>query len=118
MMCVDKDRCRRAPATDFLQDFAVRHLGEPTTANFFWCSRTEHADAAETINYFAWNVGVPVDRHRIQFRVEKFPEFLQCFIELGLLRRRNPRIRHHPIGNETTLEEPFDETERLRAGEK
>src|SRR5260370_25715163 len=82
------------------------------------CSHSQNADTSKTINYFARNTGVPVVRHWIQFRAEKFPEFLQCFIELDLLPRRDPRIRHHPIGNEMTLEQSFDETEGLRAGEK
>src|SRR5207244_362731 len=118
MMRIDEHRGRCAAATDFLQNFAVRHLRKTATAVLRWRSHSQNADTSKTINYFARNIGVPVDRHWIQFRAEKFPEFLQCFIELDLLPRRDPRIRHYPVGNEMTLEQSFDETERLRAGEK
>ena len=45
--------------------------------------------------------------------VEKFPKVRERLVQLCLLRCRDARIRHHPIGNETTLKETFGETERL-----
>ena len=35
-----------------------------------------------------------------------------------LLRRRDARIRHHPIGNEMSLEKSLGKPERLRPGKK
>jgi len=61
----------------------------------------------------------PADRS--QAHQDVHPEFAQRtkrLVDFGLFRCRDPRIRHHPVGNEVALEQAFDETERLRAGEK
>ena len=50
--------------------------------------------------------------------VQKFAKFSECIIQLILLGRRNTRIRHHPIGNEMSREQPFRKPERLRTCKK
>src|SRR6266496_2447590 len=50
--------------------------------------------------------------------IEKLPKFGERFIQLDLLRRRNARIRHHPIRDEVALEKPLGEPERLRPRKK
>src|SRR5437870_6407055 len=118
MMRIDEHRGRCAAATDFFQNFAVRHLRKTATANFFWCSRTEHADSSQSIDHITRNVLLPIYRRRIKMFIQKFAQLSKRLVDFRLFRRRDSWIRHHPIGNEMALEEAFDETERLRAGEK
>ena len=118
MMRVHKHRCRCAAPADFLQNFAIRHLGESVTANFFRCSRAEYADSSQSIDHITRNVRLPIDFRRVKVFIQKFAQLTQRLVDLRLFRCRNPRIRHHPIGNEVALKQAFDETERLRAGEE
>ena len=46
--------------------------------------------------------------------VEKLPKFRKRPVQLRLLRCGDAWIRHHPIGNEMTLEETFGKAKRLR----
>ncbi len=50
--------------------------------------------------------------------IEKLPKFAESVIQFDLLRGRDPRIRHHPIGNEVALEKAFGKPQRLRPREK
>ena len=59
-----------------------------------------------------------IDRRRIELRIEHLPQFRQRFVQLSLLRRRNPRIRHHPIGNEMPRKQSLGKPQRLRPGKK
>src|ERR1700730_10911839 len=118
MMRVHKYRCRCAAAADLLQNSAIRHLGKTVAADFFWRSRTEHADSSQSINHITRNVRLPIDLRRIKMFIQKFAQLTERLVDFRLFRSRDPWIRHHPIGNEMALEEAFDETERLRAGEK
>src|SRR3954447_24403188 len=79
---------------------------------------SKNADAPEAIDHFPRNIGISVNRDRVQFRIEKFAQLLQRLIELSLLGISYPRIRHYPVGNEMATEQAFDEAERLRAGEQ
>ena len=45
--------------------------------------------------------------------VEKLPKFRKRLVQLRLLRCRDVWIRHHPIGNEMTLEKAFRKAKRL-----
>ena len=65
MMRIDEHRGRCAAATDFFQNFAVRHLRKTATAVLRRRSHSQNADTSKTINYFARNVGVPVARTKI-----------------------------------------------------
>src|SRR6266513_2079182 len=69
-------------------------------------------------DHAARNICLSVDLRRIEVFVQKFAEFSECIIQLSLLGRRNTRIRHHPIGNEMSLEQPLGETQRLRTCKK
>src|SRR5438128_8144280 len=117
-MRVDENRCRCATTPDFLQHFAVGHLREAASAIFLRRRHPEHADTAKAIDYAAWNVCVSIDLRRIEVFNEKLPKFGERVIQLGLLRSRNTRIRHHPIRYEMALEKPFGEPERLRTCKK
>src|SRR6266702_3002159 len=88
-----------ATAPDFLEYLAVGHLDKTAPAVIRRRRHSEHANTSEPIDHFARNVCLSIYRHRIERRVEKRPQFRQRCIELGLLRRWDPRIRHHPIGN-------------------
>ena len=81
-------------------------------------SHSQNSNAPETVDHFPRNVRVSVDSSGIQFRIKKRSQLLECLIELSLLRLRDPRIRHHPIGNEVSGKKSFNETKRLRAGEQ
>ena len=105
-------------AADFLQDLAVRHLRETMTADLLRRSHAEHAHPAQPVDHAARNVRLSIYFCRIQIFVEKLPKLAQNAIQLRLLRRRNARIWHDPIGNEMSLEKPLGETERLRPGKK
>src|SRR5205085_6223700 len=118
MMRVHENGCRCATPADRLQNFAVRHLAKTVAANFFWRSRAEHADSSESIDHVARNVRLPVDFHRIEMFIQKLAQFSEGLVDLSLFRRRDPRIRHHPIGNKMSLEQSFDETKRLRTVEQ
>src|ERR1700736_2266784 len=118
MMRGHKYRCRCAPATDLLQNFAVRHLGKTVTADFFWRSRTEHADSSQSINHITRNVRLPIDVRRIKMFIQKFAQLTERLVDFRLFRSLDSRIRHHPIGNEMALKQAFNESERLRPGEE
>src|SRR6266403_1765746 len=113
MMGVDKHRSRGAARSDFLQEFAVGHLCKTQSPVFDWRGRPEHADAAESIDDLARNIRLSIYFHRIEMFVEKSPKFRERPVQLCLLRCRDARKRHHPIGNEMTLEETFGKTKRL-----
>src|SRR5207245_3129062 len=76
-------------------------------------SPSEHPDAPKAINDIARNVRLSIYLHRIDLFVEKLPKFDQRLVQLGLLRRRDAWVRHHPIGNEMTQEKPLRKTKRL-----
>src|SRR5713101_7170053 len=118
VMRVYENRCGCAPTSDFLQELTVSHLGKAPSAVFHWRSRTEHADAPKTIDDLARNICLSIYLRRIELLIEKLPQFSQRLVQLRLLRCRDAWIRHHPIGNEMTLEKPLGKTKRLRPGEK
>src|SRR6266436_7254148 len=109
MMRIDKNRGRCATPADFFQHFAVGHLREAAPAVFLRRGHAKHA---------ARYVCLAVDLRRIKIFVQKFAEFSERIIQLDLFRSRNARIRHHPIGNEMSLEQSLGKTERLRACKK
>src|SRR5437899_5850849 len=118
VMRVYENRCRCATAADFFQDFAIGHLREAASAIFLRRRHPEHADAPETINYPARNVCLPIYLRRIEVFVQKFAESSERFVQFGLLRRGNTRIRHHPIRYEMPLEKSVREPQRLRPCKK
>jgi hypothetical protein len=118
VMRVDEDRCRCATAAYFFQNFAVGHLRETASAIFLRRGHTEHADAPKAINHLAGNICLSIDLSRIEMFIEKLAKFAERLVQLDLLRGRDTRIRHHPIGDEVALEKPFGETQRLRPGKK
>src|SRR6266516_5719869 len=117
-MCINKNRGRSTTAPDFLEDFAVGHLRKAVSAIFLRGSHSEHADAPQTINHASWNVCLAIDVRRIESFSQKFAQFSERIIQFGLLRSRNTGVRHDPIRNEMTLEQPLGKTKRLRTCEK
>src|SRR2546423_7043733 len=117
-MRIYKTRCRCAPATDFLEDLAVRHLRKPVPADFFRRGHSQHADPPETIDHVAWNVRLPIDLRRIEKFIEKVPKLFERCVKLRLFRRRDARIRHHPIGHEMPLKQTLGKPKRLWSRKK
>src|SRR5438105_3307260 len=117
-MRIHENGCRCAAAANLFQNFAVSHLRESTAAIFLRRSHAEHADSAEAINHTAWYIRFPIDLPGIEMFVQKLLKLGKSFIEFGLLRRRNARIRHHPISNEMPLEKAFGKTQGLRTCKK
>src|SRR5437773_10075032 len=113
MVRVYENRCRRATAADFLKHSAVGHLRKTASTVFHWRGRSEHADATESIDNLARNIRLSIYLNRIEMFIEKLPKFRQRLVQLGLLRCWDAWIRHHPIGNETTLEKTFRQAKRL-----
>src|SRR6266511_2227226 len=111
-------QCRCATPPNLFQHLAVGHLRESAPAVFLQCGHAEHSDAPKTINYLARYVCLPIDLRRIKMFIQKFAEFGERIIQLSSLRGRNARIRHHPIGNEMSLEQSLGKTQRLRACKK
>jgi hypothetical protein len=64
------------------------------------------------------DVGVAIDRDRIEMLIQKHADFGERLIQLRLLRRRDSRIRHRPIRHKAPEKKPLGETERLRPREE
>ena len=88
------------------------------SAIFLRRRHAEHAGTPQPIDHATGNIRLPIDLRRIEICIQKFAKLSKRLNQLALLRLRDARIRHHPIGNEMPLEKPFDETERLRPREK
>src|SRR5215471_15483680 len=117
-MRIDKNRGRCATTTDLFEDFAVGHLRESASAIFLRRSHTEDADPAKAIDHAARYIRFPIDLRRIEMFVQKLLKLAESFVQFDLLRRRDARIRHHPIGNEMPMENTFGKTKRLWPCEK
>jgi hypothetical protein len=115
---IHENGCRCAAAADLFQDFAVSHLRESTPAIFLRRSHAEHANSAKSINHAARYIRFPIDLRRIEMFIQKLVKLGESSVQFGLLRRRNARIRHYPIGNEMPLEKAFGKTEGLRTCKK
>src|SRR2546423_2976571 len=72
----------------------------------------------QAVDQMLRNLCLAIDRDRIKMFIEKLPDFCERFVQLRLLRRRNPRIRHYPVRNETPQKKSLCESKRLRTGEK
>src|SRR3954465_15179834 len=115
---VNEDGGRRTTAAEFLQDYAIRHLGEAVTAKFLRRGHSENSYFAEAVDHAARNVRDAIDLSRIELFIEKLPDLDHGGVELDLLCGRNARIRHDPIRDELTKKKPLRETERLWSGKK
>ena len=51
---------------DFLQHFAILHLGKAAAANFFRRGHPENADAAEAVDHVARNICLAIDLVRVE----------------------------------------------------
>src|SRR6266403_612086 len=89
-----------------------------TISVFVRACLTTKARESQSNDHITRNVRLPIDLRRIKMFIQKFAQLAKRSVDFRLFRCRNPRIRHHPVGNEMALEQAFDETERLRAGEK
>src|SRR3954468_18859048 len=118
MMRIHEHRCRSATFADLLENLAVRYLRKSMTTSFFRSGHSEHADPAQTIDHIARDIGLSIYRVRIELPVERLAQIGQDFVEFSLLVRRNLRIRHHPIGNESSQKEAFGETKHLWSSEE
>src|SRR5260370_11556992 len=107
MMSVEEHGGRRAAAADFFQHLAIRHWRKPAAAVLGGRSHPEHAHAPEAVNYVARNLCLSIYCCGVELLIEKLAQFRERVVQLGLLRRRNARIRQHPIGHEMTLEKTF-----------
>jgi len=54
----------------------------------------------------------------IEMFIEKLSKLAESPVQLALLRSRNARIRHHPIGHEMTLKKSLRKAKRLRPRKK
>src|SRR6266498_5201940 len=112
-MRIHENGCRCAAAADLFQNFAVSHLRKSTPAIFFRRSHAEHTNSDKAINHTAWYIRFLIDFRSIKMLVQKLTKLGETFIQFDLLRRRNARIRRHPISNEMPLEKAFGNTDRL-----
>ena len=87
-------------------------------AIFLRRSHAKHANSAESINHAVRYIRFSVDFRRIEMLVQKLAKLGKSSVQFDLLRRRDARIRHYPIGNEMALEKTFGKAERLRTCKK
>src|SRR5437899_3220067 len=113
MMRVYENRCRCAAMANFLQEFAVNHLRKTPSAIFQRGGRTKHPDASQPIDDVARDICLSIYLRGVEMFIEKLAELDKSSIQLGLLRCRDARIRHHPIRDEITLEKTFCKAKRL-----
>ena len=118
MVRVCENRSGRATAADFLQHLAVRHLRKSAAAKLRRRRHSQHADARETVDQFAWDIFIPIDGDRIESSIEKLPDFRERSVQLRLLRRRDARIRHRPIRDKLPEEQSLGETKFLTPGKE
>jgi hypothetical protein len=115
---VCKNRSGSATSADFLQHFAIRHLRKSPSAKFLWRGHAQNTNVPEAVDKMARNVGIAINRDRIEIFVEELADFRQRLIQLGLLCRGNARVRHRPIGNEFPKEQSLGKAKFLMSGEK
>jgi hypothetical protein len=115
---VCEDGNRRVPLADLLQHLAVLHLRKSAAAVLLRRRHAENAGAREAVDHVPRDVGVAVDPVGIELLVEHRPDLGQRRVEILLLRGRDARIRHRPIGDKLAEEETFRETELLVAAEE
>ena len=72
----------------------------------------------QAIDQMTRDVGVAIDRDRIEMLIQERADFGEGLVQLRLLGRRDPRLRHRPIRNETSEKQTLREPERLRPREK
>src|SRR5207248_5849855 len=118
MVSIHKHRCGCAPASNCLKDPAICLLRKPVSAEFFWRSHPEHTNSAQAVDHVSWNIGVSVDFRRIELGIEHLSKLKKGLVQFGLLRRRHPRIWHHPIGNKPAQKQTFGEPEYLRSAKE
>src|SRR5262249_20969595 len=107
MVRIHKNRRRCAAAANFFQDFAIGHLRESASAILLRRSHAKHTNSAQAINHAAWYIRLPIDLRGMEVLIQKLAKLGESRIQFDLLRRRYARIRHHPIGNEMSLEKTF-----------
>src|SRR5215471_14781746 len=117
-MRVNEYRSRRATTPDFFEHLAVGHLRESVSAILLRGGHAEHADTPQPIDHAARNICSAIDLRRVKMFVQKLPKLAQRLVQLGLLVRRNPRIWHHPVGDEMPLEQSLGKSLRLRPCKK
>ena len=117
-MRIREDRRRGAACADLLQHLAVLHLGEAAAANFLRRGHAENADTAQAVNHVARDVGLAIDRLRIEVFVQKSAQLHDGTINVRLLRVGEPRIGHGPVGHEIAEEKPLGESKFLPAAEE
>ena len=99
-VCEHRSRC--APRADLFQNLAVGPLRKSAAAKFLRRRHPEHAVSRQSIDQVLRNIRLPIDRNRVEMFIEKLPNFRERFVQFRLLRRGNSRIRHCPVGNETS----------------
>src|SRR6476469_9010467 len=101
-MRIRKHGSRGASRPDLFQNLAVRPLGKSAAAKFLRRRHSKNAMTRQAIDQMPRYVRLPIDRDRVEMFVEKLPDFGERFIQLRLLCRRDPRIRHRPVRNKTS----------------
>ncbi len=70
---VGKDRSRRVARADFLQHFAVGHLGEAASAEFLWRRHSQDTGVREAVDHMARDVLCLINLGRVQIFIEELP---------------------------------------------
>ena len=104
MMGIDEDGSRRTALADFLEDSATLHLGKSPASEFAWRSHAKDACVGESLDKITRNVCISINPVRIELAVEHLPHLRQCALQLGFLSGGQPRVWHHPIRNEISVE--------------
>jgi hypothetical protein len=105
MMGIDEDGSRRTALADFLKDSATLHLGKSPASEFAWRGHAKDTCVREPLDKIARNVCISINPVWIKFAIEHLPNLSQCALQFGSLSGGQPRIWHHPIGDEIPKEQ-------------
>src|SRR5438309_6767007 len=118
MMGIDEDGSRRTALADLLEDSATLHLGKSPASEFAWRGHAKDACVGEPLDKITRNVCISINPVWIKFAIEHLPNLSQRAFQFGFLGGGEPRIRHHPIGDEIAKEQTFGEPKFLASAEQ
>jgi hypothetical protein len=118
MVSIDEHGRRGAVPADHLHDPAVILLRQTPPSMFRTNGRPQHTHAAKAANGFRRDVGILVDRCRVDMRRDKLPDIGHEGVARRLLARRKSRIGNDRIVEEATKEELLRKANGLRPGKQ
>ena len=108
--------CRgRAVAADNLHDLGVGQLRQPAAAKFDGCRDAEHTHAAQAIDIFLRDLGIPVNGHGVEMIVNILAHLCRHLLDLGALFGLYLGIRKKQRRSEMAKEQRFGKAQFFRS---